>query len=377
MSIKLINKIVLCAIIALLAIPNVPVFAVNYNKDLSISSSDIRIPSDILKGDKIKIYASVQNNSSYDLTGVVKFYNETTGSYMGADQSISVLPNKPDDVFVEWTATAIGEYAIAVRIVPWESNGDDPNNNKVTQKIYVGTDSDGDGVGDRTDNDDDNDGVLDGNDALPLNPQESKDTDKDGVGDNADTDDDSDGVVDVQDSFPQDSKESKDTDKDGVGDNQDAFPYDAKEWKDSDKDGVGDNADPNDNNKGPVPSINVTDTKTQIGKGLTFNAIKSNDPDGQIIKYEWNFGDGKIDTSVITNHSFSKSGQYIVTLKATDDKNESRIQQVLITVGHSIIFIILTGFISLILLLLILALIYKLYIKNKKVFKKDKKTLRR
>ena len=34
---------------------------------------------------------------------------------------------------------------------------------------------------------------------------------------------------------------------------------------DSDKDGVGDNADTNDNNYGPIPSINVPNTKTQIG----------------------------------------------------------------------------------------------------------------
>lgn len=52
------------------------------------------------------------------------------------------------------------------------------------------------------DNDDDNDGVLDINDAFPLNPGESLDTDGDGIGNNADGDDDNDGVPDAVDAVP-------------------------------------------------------------------------------------------------------------------------------------------------------------------------------
>ncbi|MDF4702091.1 hypothetical protein P3528_25610, partial [Vibrio parahaemolyticus] len=53
-----------------------------------------------------------------------------------------------------------------------------------------------------TDTDDDNDGALDGDDAFPLNPEETTDTDKDGIGNNADTDDDNDGILDIDDSNP-------------------------------------------------------------------------------------------------------------------------------------------------------------------------------
>ena len=49
-----------------------------------------------------------------------------------------------------------------------------------------------------------------------------KDTDKDGVFDKCDTDDDGDGIVDSEDAFPLDSSESVDTDGDGVGNNSDA-----------------------------------------------------------------------------------------------------------------------------------------------------------
>jgi hypothetical protein len=47
-------------------------------------------------------------------------------------------------------------------------------------------DTDGDGIPNNIDPDDDNDGVLDGDDAFPLDDTESEDSDGDGIGDNAD-----------------------------------------------------------------------------------------------------------------------------------------------------------------------------------------------
>ena len=41
-------------------------------------------------------------------------------------------------------------------------------------------DTDGDGTDNKTDTDDDNDGVLDVNDALPLDPNSSTDNNNDG-----------------------------------------------------------------------------------------------------------------------------------------------------------------------------------------------------
>jgi hypothetical protein len=124
-------------------------------------------------------------------------------------------------------------------------------------------DTDSDGIGDNADTDDDNDGVNDANDAFPLDDQESVDTDSDGTGDNADTDDDNDGVNDASDAFPLDATESVDTDSDGIGNNadtdddndgvtdsSDAFPLDATESVDTDSDGIGDNADTDDDGDG-------------------------------------------------------------------------------------------------------------------------------
>jgi parallel beta-helix repeat protein/predicted outer membrane repeat protein len=100
--------------------------------------------------------------------------------------------------------------------------------------------------------DSDGDGVPDGEDAFPDDPNEWADSDGDGVGDNGDAfpndpnewaDSDSDGVGDNSDVFPNDPDEWADSDGDGVGDNGDAFPNDPNEWADSDGDGVGDNED--------------------------------------------------------------------------------------------------------------------------------------
>ena len=91
------------------------------------------------------------------------------------------------------------------------------------------------------DGDDDEDGVPNGVDAFPLDPNESEDTDHDGIGNNADLDDDNDGVPDALDAFPLDSTESSDFDADGIGDNADS---------DDDNDGIPDSRDGDIDNDG-------------------------------------------------------------------------------------------------------------------------------
>ena len=73
--------------------------------------------------------------------------------------------------------------------------------------------------------DDDNDGVRDKDDAFPLDPNETSDYDGDGVGDRADPDDDNDGyddVVEIEDGTdPKDALDyPRDPDKDGLTTNQ-------------------------------------------------------------------------------------------------------------------------------------------------------------
>ena len=69
--------------------------------------------------------------------------------------------------------------------------------------------------------DSDGDNIVDVADAFPQNAAEWRDTDGDGIGDRSDTDDDGDGFADDQDVYPLDPREWADVDADGIGDNAD------------------------------------------------------------------------------------------------------------------------------------------------------------
>lgn len=138
------------------------------------------------------------------------------------------------------------------------------------------TDTDNDGTPNLNDTDDDGDGVVDGDDAFPLDADESLDTDGDSIGNNADTDDDGDGVADDADAFPLDDSETldydnddignnadPDDDNDGVNDSDDAFPLNADETLDTDGDNIGNNADTDDDGDG----IADVDDDTPLGGG--------------------------------------------------------------------------------------------------------------
>ncbi|MCD6223050.1 MAG: DUF2341 domain-containing protein [Thermoplasmata archaeon] len=53
-----------------------------------------------------------------------------------------------------------------------------------------------------------------------------------------------------------------------------------------------------------------------------FDASSSNDIDGNIVSYEWSFGDGTTGTGMTISHTYTKSGTYIVKLTVTDNKGK-------------------------------------------------------
>jgi len=348
------------------------VFGADFPRDLSISVSDVKVPESLLAGQTAKIYVTVRNNSAVDLAGVVKFFDEKTGKFVGADQPISAIAGKTDDVFIEWSSDVSGDHPFAIRIVPWDEKGDNPDNNKTVKGVFVDIDTDHDGIGNRLDPDDDNDGAPDSLDALPLDPKESKDTDHDGIGDNTDSDDDSDGTPDIQDAFPTDASDTKDSDRDGAGDSKDAFPFDPRETQDSDQDGLGDNDDPNDQNKGPIPNIEITQSEAKVGTPMTFNAVRSSDPDDYIKLYEWDFDDGTKANGVLADHAFQESGTYLVTLRVTDSRGEYREAEAQVTVKKSWILFALIGATSLLLLLILGMLIPSSMFHYKKLIGRPK-----
>jgi len=61
------------------------------------------------------------------------------------------------------------------------------------------------------------------------------------------------------------------------------------------------------------------DRDAQVGQAITFNGSSSSDPDGTIVSYQWNFGDGNTGSGVNAVHSYSAVGTYTVTLTVTDN----------------------------------------------------------
>lgn len=57
------------------------------------------------------------------------------------------------------------------------------------------------------------------------------------------------------------------------------------------------------------------------GQEIHFDGTQSTDPDGQIVRYEWTFGDGSPPASGPTvSHTYGSPGRYRVVLIVTDDK---------------------------------------------------------
>ncbi|MCD6414568.1 MAG: PKD domain-containing protein [Candidatus Diapherotrites archaeon] len=78
----------------------------------------------------------------------------------------------------------------------------------------------------------------------------------------------------------------------------------------------------NSGNKAPVAAIKATPRKGETPLLVRFYSTGSYDPDGRIVKYYWDFGDGK--HSILRNpwHTYRKDGIYKVKLTVTDNKGK-------------------------------------------------------
>jgi hypothetical protein len=61
-----------------------------------------------------------------------------------------------------------------------------------------------------------------------------------------------------------------------------------------------------------------------VRKSTCFNATESYDPDGSIVSYCWDFGDGNVTTTIdaVITHNYTRIGSYSVTLNITDNQGE-------------------------------------------------------
>jgi len=112
-----------------------------------------------------------------------------------------------------------------------------------------------------------------------------------------------------------------DSDGDGIGD----IPYDIPGGSNQDRFPLG--------LFHPIADANGPYTGT-TDDSVHFDGSGSNDPDGTIVSYDWNFGDGHTGTGVKPSHKYSSSGTYDITLTVTDDDGLTDTNGTTAVIGH-------------------------------------------
>jgi hypothetical protein len=70
----------------------------------------------------------------------------------------------------------------------------------------------------------------------------------------------------------------------------------------------------------PNAEFTYSPEKPRINEEITFDGSGSTDEDGKIVKFDWNFGDGGVDTGKIVTHAYSLPGNYRITLTVKDNQ---------------------------------------------------------
>ncbi len=68
---------------------------------------------------------------------------------------------------------------------------------------------------------------------------------------------------------------------------------------------------------------------------VTFDGTGSSDPDGSIVSYDWDYGDGIVDFDAgpVPSHAYAATGDYLVTLTVTDDAGDVASDTTSATIG--------------------------------------------
>lgn len=73
---------------------------------------------------------------------------------------------------------------------------------------------------------------------------------------------------------------------------------------------------------GPRAEFTATPTFNFPPLEVTLDAGASSSPNGAIVSYDWDLGDGETDTGVTVTHTYAEKGVYAITLVVTDSAGE-------------------------------------------------------
>ncbi len=72
------------------------------------------------------------------------------------------------------------------------------------------------------------------------------------------------------------------------------------------------------NSNQPPVIKGLVDQTTTVGEAVTFDVSESSDPDGDLLTFTWDFGDGESGTGATPVHAYTRSGTFSVVIIATD-----------------------------------------------------------
>lgn len=85
-------------------------------------------------------------------------------------------------------------------------------------------------------------------------------------------------------------------------------------------------------NTPPDASVDVSVDVGYAPLWVSFDASSSSDPDGTLVRFEWDFGDGSTGRGIQVEHVFEDDGRYTVTLTVRDNRRAEDTATVLIDV---------------------------------------------
>jgi hypothetical protein len=86
-------------------------------------------------------------------------------------------------------------------------------------------------------------------------------------------------------------------------------------------------------NQPPQALLVASPTNPTVGQLVNFNASASSDPDGTIVSFAWDFGDGDTASGERVTHSYETANSFNVLLVVTDDQGTKASATLLITVS--------------------------------------------
>ncbi|MBH9553275.1 PKD domain-containing protein [Inhella gelatinilytica] len=86
----------------------------------------------------------------------------------------------------------------------------------------------------------------------------------------------------------------------------------------------------------PLAVASATPVRGTAPLTVSFSGAGSSDPDGQVVAWDWNYGDGQTASGVSTAYTYTSPGSYAAQLRVTDNSGLSSVQAVTIQVDPAV-----------------------------------------